>query len=72
LPVRYGITLLNYNDILEKPVHIHPHFVRVVANLEEELDDVELPWGNVMSCLPRHYFTTSLNPKSHFPTPDGC
>jgi SAM-dependent methyltransferase len=40
-----GITLLDYNDLPDKPAHVHPGFRRLVANLEEPLDHLDLPWG---------------------------
>ena len=40
-----GITLLDYNDLPEKPAHVHPRFQRLVADLEGTLEGVDLPWG---------------------------
>jgi SAM-dependent methyltransferase len=40
-----GITLLDYNDLAEKPAHAHARFQRVIADLSGPLDDHPLPWG---------------------------
>ena len=40
-----GITLLDYNDLPQKPAFAHPRFRRLVADLEGPLDDLDLPWG---------------------------
>lgn len=53
-----GITLLDYNDLPEKPAFSHPRFRRVVADLEGPLDAVELPWGScdlVLATAVFHY-----------------
>jgi len=40
-----GITLLDYNGLGAKPAHDHPRFVRLVGDLEDDLDVLPLPWG---------------------------
>jgi SAM-dependent methyltransferase len=40
-----GITLLDYNDLAEKPAHTHPRFRRLVGDLSGELTGLDLPWG---------------------------
>ena len=40
-----GITLLDYNDLPEKPAFKHPRFCRLIADLEGSLDSLDLPWG---------------------------
>ena len=40
-----GITLLDYNDLPEKPAHTHPRFERLFADLEHPLDALSLADG---------------------------
>jgi len=40
-----GITLLDYNDLPEKPAHKHKRFLRMIGDMEESLDHLTLPWG---------------------------
>lgn len=40
-----GITLLDYNPLPDKPAHEHPRFRRLVADLEQPIDDLRLDMG---------------------------
>jgi len=40
-----GITLLDYNDLPDKPAHAHPRFRRAIADLQLPLAMPDLPWG---------------------------
>jgi SAM-dependent methyltransferase len=40
-----GITLLDYNDLPDKPSHLHHRFLRTIGDLEGSLDHLTLPWG---------------------------
>lgn len=51
-----GITLLDYNDLPEKPAHIHPRFERLIANLEHPLDALSLPDGACDAVLATGFF----------------
>ncbi|MHB9024272.1 MAG: class I SAM-dependent methyltransferase [Armatimonadota bacterium] len=63
-----GITLLDYNDLPEKPAFTHPRFERVIADLRGPLDDLPLPWGQcdaVTATAFFHYFTEPAVPFTH-------
>jgi len=63
-----GITLLDYNDLPDKPTHAHPRFTRLVANLEGSLDSLELPWGRcdvVTATAFLHYCADPTAPFRH-------
>jgi len=51
-----GITLLNYNDLPEKPAHTHPRFTRVIGDLVSELSEPDLPWGGCDAVLATAFF----------------
>jgi len=40
-----GITLLDYNDLPDKPAFEHPRFTRMIGDLEGSLEDLDLPWS---------------------------
>ncbi len=40
-----GITLLDYNDLPDKPAHQHQRFLRTIGDLEGSLEHLTLPWG---------------------------
>ncbi len=63
-----GITLLNYNDIPDKSGHIHPRFNRVIANLDKQIEDVELPWGQCDIVIATAFFHYLKNPEIAFST----
>ncbi|HEY3415854.1 MAG TPA: class I SAM-dependent methyltransferase [Armatimonadota bacterium] len=63
-----GITLLDYNDLPEKPAFAHPRFQRVIADLQGPLDGLSLPWGQcdaVTATALFHYFTAPDIPFAH-------
>lgn len=63
-----GITLLDYNDLPEKPAHAHPRFTRVIGDLAGPLDGVDLPWGQcdaVTATAFFHYFDDPTVPLAH-------
>jgi SAM-dependent methyltransferase len=51
-----GITLLNYNDLTDKPAHAHPRFTRVIGDLEGDLAGLPLPWGACDAVLATAFF----------------
>jgi SAM-dependent methyltransferase len=58
-----GITLLDYNDLAEKRTHLHPRFCRVVADLEKDMRQVELPWGKCDVVLATGFFHYLAHPE---------
>lgn len=63
-----GITLLDYNDLPEKPAHAHPRFRRLIADLASPLDSPRLPWGQCDAVLATaffHYFAQPEVPFAH-------
>jgi len=61
-----GITLLNYNDLLEKKSHTHSHFNRIIADLEMDLDNVTLPWGQCDIVIATAFFHYLTHPEVAF------
>jgi SAM-dependent methyltransferase len=63
-----GITLLDYNDLPDKPAYAHPRFTRLVADLEGPLDGLTLPWGRcdvVTATAFLHYCADQAAPFRH-------
>jgi len=58
-----GITRLNYNDLPEKPAFTHPHFHRLIADLQHPLDDLPLPWGRCDAVLATAFFHYLTRPE---------
>ena len=72
-----GITLLDYNDLPEKPAFAHPRFRRLIADLEGSLESLRLPWGAcdiVLATAVFHYLNKpwiAFNHAARLLHPDG-
>lgn len=61
-----GITLLDYNDLQDKPAHVHPRFARRIHDLQYPLDDSTLPWGATDAVLATAFFHYCEQPQIPF------
>lgn len=61
-----GITLLDYNDLPEKPAFKHPRFCRLIADLEGSLDSLDLPWGTCDLVLATAFLHYLRRPETAF------
>lgn len=52
-----GVTLLDYNDLPEKPAYAHPRFRRLIHDIgQPSLVDADLPWGRCDAVLATAFF----------------
>lgn len=61
-----GITLLDYNDLAEKPAHGHPRYTRLVGDLSGPLDGLDLPWGRCDAVTATGFFHYLAAPEVAF------
>ncbi len=61
-----GITLLNYNDLPNKPAFYHPRFTRMISDIEGDLANITLPWGQCDIVTATAFFHYLKNPVKAF------
>lgn len=61
-----GVTLLDYNDLAEKPAHVHPRYTRLVGDLSGPLDGLDLPWERCDAVTATGFFHYLTEPQVAF------